>query len=167
MCGGQRPLSSLAHGSHCSVGAQPPTGPGASSLGSKADQRPMPSLKGSLHQALPPSPPAATESNLTAIFTLTAASSRSGHRGRTVWGGQRSLGWAGPKDAWWKALVKKPERVQGLQQERGEGSAQAHELGERVRASVWMQPDFSRFGSICGSGCGFHLEAGGLVWLNR
>lgn len=54
---------------------------GFSSLGSKADQRPRPSLKRSLHQALPLSPPAATESNLTAIFILTAASSRSGHRG--------------------------------------------------------------------------------------
>lgn len=66
-----------------------------------------------------------------------------------------------------KHWSRSPSECRGCSRSVGEGSAQAHELGARVRASVWTQPDFNRFGSICGSGCGFHLEAGGLVWLNR
>lgn len=43
-----------------------------------------------------------------------------------MWGGQRPLGWAGPKDAWWKALITEPQRVQGLQRERGGVGSGAH-----------------------------------------
>lgn len=46
-----------------------------------------------------------------------------------MWGGQQSLGWAGPRNAWQKALVKKPQRAQGPQQVLGEGPVQAHESG--------------------------------------
>lgn len=60
-----------------------------------------------------------------------------------MWGGQQSLGWAGPREAWQKALTRKPRRVQGLQQEPEKGPVQAHESGrlyERSLTSVTLGP---------------------------